>query len=151
MPLDWLESGIQFDGLFASNDLIAIGAFKALKQFRLSTPEDAAVVGFSNWNLFEMIDPPISSINQPGREMEKTACRILIKQINDKSDTQPLEQVVLDSKLVVRVSSLRKYIEVKIHYVSIVENLLVFHFSDFDFPTINDELHYLEFACYLYN
>ena len=106
--LGLLESGIQFDGLFASNDLLAIGAIKALKQFGLSIPDEVAVVGFSNWNLCEMIDPPLSSIDQPGREIGKTACRILMEQINDKSDNLHVEQVVLESKLVIRASSMRK-------------------------------------------
>ena len=99
-----LESGIKFDGLFASNDLLAIGAIKALKQFGLSIPEDVAVVGFSNWNFCDMVDPPLSSVDQPGKEMGRQAMKRLLRMIVEDEENAN-DVMVLDTALIVRKSS----------------------------------------------
>ena len=99
-----LESGAKFDGLFASNDLLAIGAIKALKQFGLSIPEDVAVVGFSNWNFCDMVDPPLSSVNQSGTEMGRRAMERLLRMIVEDEENAN-DVMILDTALIVRKSS----------------------------------------------
>lgn len=102
--LELLEGGMKIDGIFASNDLLAIGAIKALKQFGLRIPQDVAVVGFSNWNFCDMVDPPLSSVNQPGKEMGHKSMERLLKLIKDEEDTDT-DTLVLDTELIVRKSS----------------------------------------------
>ncbi len=102
--LKLLEDGIKVDGLFASNDLLAIGAIKALKQFGLSIPEDVAVVGFSNWKFCDMVDPPLSSVDQPGRKMGRVAMERLLKMIVQDEEKQN-DVTILDTKLMIRKSS----------------------------------------------
>lgn len=102
--LSLLEGGLKIDGIFASNDLLAIGAIKALKQFGLRIPEDVAVVGFSNWNFCDMVDPPLSSVDQPGKEMGRKAMLRLLKMIKDDEENQN-DVTILETKLIVRKSS----------------------------------------------
>jgi len=102
--LSLLEGGLKIDGLFASNDLLAIGAIKALKQFGLRIPEDVAVVGFSNWNFCDMVDPPLSSVDQPGKEMGRKAMERLLTMIKEDEENQN-DVTVLDTQLIVRKSS----------------------------------------------
>ena len=102
--LSLLEGGAKFDGLFASNDLLAIGAIKALKQFGLSIPQDVAVVGFSNWNFCDMVDPPLSSVNQPGTEMGRQAMKRLLRMITEDEENAN-DVMMLDTALIVRKSS----------------------------------------------
>ena len=100
-----LEKGVNFDGVFAINDLTAVGAMKALKSKGLRIPEDIAVVGFGDDStLTEMVDPPLSSVIQPGFEMGIKAAQLLLDKINGKSSsgTQTLK---LDTALRVRKSS----------------------------------------------
>ncbi len=99
-----LENGAKFDGLFASNDLLAIGAIKALKQFGLSIPNDVAVVGFSNWNFCDMVDPPLSSVDQPGSEMGRQAMKRLLRMIAEDEENAN-DVMVLDTSLIIRKSS----------------------------------------------
>jgi LacI family transcriptional regulator len=99
-----LESGAKFDGLFASNDLLAIGAIKALKQFGLSIPQDVAVVGFSNWNFCDMVDPPLSSVNQSGTAMGRRAMERLLRMIVEDEENAN-DVIILDTALIVRKSS----------------------------------------------
>ena len=96
------------DGIFANNDLTAIGAMKAAKKLGLNIPGDLAVIGFSNWQMAAMVDPPLSSVHQPGFEMGQTAARLFIDQLTKDSDHFIPEKVVLKTEVVVRESSRRK-------------------------------------------
>ncbi len=99
------------DGIFATNDPVAMGAMQAIREKGLKIPQDIAVVGFSNWLFSSMMDPPLSSVDQPGFEMGQEATRLLIRQIETKSkediDPKP-ETKVLKTKLIVRASSSKK-------------------------------------------
>lgn len=98
------------DAVFASNDPAAMGSMQAIKGAGLSIPKDVAVVGFSNWLFSSMMDPPLSSVDQPGFEMGQEAARLLIRHIDMKEDEAEIEPEtkVLKTKLIVRASSLKK-------------------------------------------
>ncbi len=99
------------DAIFANNDMLAMGAMQVIKQRGLSIPKDVALVGFSNWFFSALMDPPLSSVDQPGFEMGQEAAKLLIRQIEKKgkenADILP-ETKVLKTKLIVRASSLKK-------------------------------------------
>ncbi len=99
------------DAIFANNDLLAMGAMMALKEKGLKIPDDIAVMGFSNWFFSQLMDPPLSSVDQPGFEMGQEAARLLIRQIETKdkeqADPKP-ETKVLKTRLVIRASSQKK-------------------------------------------
>jgi LacI family transcriptional regulator len=99
------------DAIFATNDPAAMGAMQAIKEKGLKIPQDIAVVGFSNWFFSSMMDPPLSSVDQPGFEMGQEATKLLIRQIGVKSkdDTDPQpETKMLKTRLIIRESSLKK-------------------------------------------
>ncbi|MBX2954558.1 MAG: LacI family DNA-binding transcriptional regulator [Cyclobacteriaceae bacterium] len=99
------------DAIFATNDPAAMGAMQAIKEKGLKMPKDIALVGFSNWFFSALMDPPLSSVDQPGFEMGQEAAKLLIRQIEkqDKDDLEILpETKVLKTRLIVRESSLRK-------------------------------------------
>lgn len=107
-----LEGGNLPDAIFATNDPVAMGAMQAIRNKGLKIPKDIAVVGFSNWLFTSMMDPPLSSVDQPGYEMGQEATKLLIRQIEAKSkddndDPQP-ETKILKTRLVARESSLKK-------------------------------------------
>lgn len=101
----------QPEAIFASTDPLAIGAIKGIKEMGLSVPKDIAVVGFSNWQNGEYMQPTLTTVDQPGFEMGRQATKLLISQIEqkvkDKLDPMPVSKV-LDTKLIVRESSIRK-------------------------------------------
>ncbi|MEH0156781.1 LacI family DNA-binding transcriptional regulator [Limibacter armeniacum] len=104
-----LASGLKIDGIFANNDIAAIGAMKAAKKHGLRIPEDIAVVGFSDWQIASIVDPALSSVAQPGYEMGRIAAEKLLKEINaDEDEVVPSMTSTIRSELVVRDSSLRK-------------------------------------------
>ncbi|WP_040287399.1 LacI family DNA-binding transcriptional regulator [Sporosarcina koreensis] len=73
------------DGVFASNDLMAAGALKALKEAGRNVPEDVKVIGFDGIQL-EMVSPELSTIAQPNYELGKTAMDVLIGLITKQPD-----------------------------------------------------------------
>ena len=96
------------DAIFANNDPMAMGAMMAIKEKGLKIPQDVAVVGFSNWFFGELMEPSLTTVDQPGFEMGQEAARILIKQIEMKDKGEPiLETKILKTKLVIRNSSLK--------------------------------------------
>lgn len=77
------------DGIFASNDLIAIGCLKAIRSMGMKVPEDIAVIGFDGISLTDLIIPQLSTIKQPVYEMGEAAANILIKEI-ESGQKEPL-------------------------------------------------------------
>jgi LacI family transcriptional regulator len=99
------------DGVFTNNDLLGMGAMATIKSSGLKIPNDIAVVGFSDWAYSELMEPPLSSVHQPGFEMGQEATRMLIKMIELKDKRvegiRP-ESKILKTRLVARASSDRK-------------------------------------------
>ncbi|MFZ6000164.1 MAG: LacI family DNA-binding transcriptional regulator [Bacteroidota bacterium] len=99
------------DAIFCNNDPMAMGAMMAIKEKGLKIPDDVAIVGFSNWFFGEIMDPSLTTVDQPGFEMGQEAARLLIRQIEmkDKDQGEPVaETKVLKTRLIVRNSSQRK-------------------------------------------
>jgi LacI family transcriptional regulator len=100
------------DGVFANNDLLAMGAMQVIKKAGIKIPQEIAVVGFSNWIYSSMIEPPLSSVDQPGFLMGQEAAKLLIKQIEitekDEEAVIVPETKILKTKLIIRESSLKK-------------------------------------------
>lgn len=107
----FLKGSVKIDGLFANNDPMAMGAMMSIKEKGLKIPEDIAVIGFSNWFIGEMMEPSLSTIDQPGFEMGQEAARLLIRQIELKVKDQyeAVEEIkILKTRLIIRNSSLKK-------------------------------------------
>lgn len=88
--------------IFAATDDMAAGAIKAIKAAGKRVPEDYAVVGFDNIRLSTIIEPAITTIEQPKLEMGIKAMEMLFELIDGK--TLEEEQVVLEHKLIIRES-----------------------------------------------
>ncbi len=86
--------------IFASNDLCAIGAMDCLEEAGLKVPEDISLVGYDNTTLAALRHISLTSVNQPGSEMGRTAVDRLSERI-DNGRTKPLHDV-LPPSLVVR-------------------------------------------------
>src|SRR5699024_9188259 len=78
-----LDMDHEIDGIFAANDLIAIGSLKAIHSTGLNVPNDMAVIGFDGISLTSMVLPELSTIKQPVYEMGTTATNVLLNEIED--------------------------------------------------------------------
>ncbi len=95
------------DAIFAVTDIVALGVIKGLKSQGYKIPEDIGVIGFNDWYMSTVIDPPLSSVAQPSFEIGKKSAEILLNEIAViKQGLVPAYQtVVLDTELIIRESS----------------------------------------------
>lgn len=69
---------------FADNDLIAVGAMKAFKEYDYSIPGDVSIVGFDNIPLSRIVEPSLTTVHVPKQYMGEMAARRLITILNEK-------------------------------------------------------------------
>ncbi len=100
-----LEGKLPMDGIFAVNDLTAIGAMQTLQKRGIKIPNEVAVVGFSDGRLSGITDPTLTSVDQHGYEMGTMATEMLLKRITAEDSGYPYETKVLNANLIVRGSS----------------------------------------------
>lgn len=93
------------DAIFGINDTVVFAAMKEIKRRGLRIPEDIGLVGFTDEFHSTVVDPSLTSITHPTYEIGQQAARLFFKQIENQ-ETEP-EQVVLNTKLVVRKSSVK--------------------------------------------
>jgi len=93
------------DAIFAFNDPVAIGAHVYLKETGWRIPEDIALVGFSNNPVTALIEPPLTTVNQPAHEIGRTAAGLLLKQLEDNRTALTAEIRILKTDLIVRQST----------------------------------------------
>ncbi|MBD2869436.1 LacI family DNA-binding transcriptional regulator [Paenibacillus arenilitoris] len=97
--------GIPFDGLFSSNDRMAIGAMKALGAAGISIPDEVAIVGCDNIEMASMTVPALTTIHQSLRTIGTVAATKIIdllsgQEVGDKQTIIPAELIVRESSRV---------------------------------------------------
>jgi LacI family transcriptional regulator len=96
------------DAIFATSDKLTTGCLKTLKRRGLKVPDDVSVVGFSNTDIAELIDPPLTVVRQPAIEMGKAAIELLLQLIESKRPIKEFEKRILTPELQIRESSIKK-------------------------------------------
>lgn len=93
------------DAIFAITDNAAIGAIKVLHKFKVKIPEEIAVVGFSNSINSTIINPALTTVDQPGDKIGRTAVTYLINEIKNPKDEFVTKTVEIKTSLIIRDSS----------------------------------------------
>ena len=95
------------DALFATNDLMALGAVKALKEAGAVIPEDIAIVGYDDSEFGRYSIPALTSVHQPKEELAVLSCERLFYQMDKhKSGNEILKKLIsIQPVLVTRESS----------------------------------------------
>jgi len=108
--------------IVAYNDLMAIGALRAVRASDRRVPDHVSVVGFDDVDLAAFVDPPLTTIAQSTAEMGRWAVEELIRRLGRPSTSaasngesegasgsapapEPAAHVVLPVRLVIRGSS----------------------------------------------
>jgi LacI family transcriptional regulator len=89
--------------VFASNDLMAIGAVSAAASAGLAIPRDISIVGFDDIALAAYSNPPLTTVVQPKHQTGELAAQLLLQRIADPA--RPLQREILQPSLCVRQST----------------------------------------------
>lgn len=98
-----LADGVEFDAVFAHNDLSAAGAMQVIRESGRRVPDDVAVIGFDDIPLASHTEPTLTTIHQPMREMGDTAARLLMASFG--GTPLPDTPTILPTRLITRRST----------------------------------------------
>ncbi len=96
------------DGAFITNDFTAAVCMQALKSAGLHIPDDIAIVGFNNDAISKIVEPQLSTVDYPGKDMGEIAARNLINHLKGVSNIKKTKTIIVQSELIIRKSSMRK-------------------------------------------
>ncbi len=76
-----LRREIPFTAILCANDMLAVGALKALREHKLRVPRDVSLIGINDMETSRYLDPMLTTVAIPMGEMGKHAARLLINRI----------------------------------------------------------------------
>jgi LacI family transcriptional regulator len=96
--------------IFAGNDLLAIGVLRAAADLGLKVPDQLAICGFDDIEAASFVNPRLTTIRIPKKEIAESAVRTLIEHIasfkpGGETPALPLKIQYLETSLIVREST----------------------------------------------
>lgn len=79
-----LGRGIPFTAIACGNDLIAMGALKAIGEHKMRVPRDISLVGFDDVYLSTILEPRLTTVRQPAYEIGMYSVHMLMSRIEKK-------------------------------------------------------------------
>ncbi len=95
--------------LFASSDLITLGALKAIDEERLNIPGDISLLSFDDFDFAPYLKCPLTVVRQPKEMMGEVAVKLLVEQLSNSAADN--KRVVLKPRLIVRESTAALIVE----------------------------------------
>ncbi|MFC4585239.1 LacI family DNA-binding transcriptional regulator [Sphaerisporangium corydalis] len=96
-----LDDDPALDAVFAANDLMAVGALRALREAGRRVPEDVAVVGFDDIEAALYTAPPLTTVHSPMEDQAAATARLLLGLF----EGEPGHPVIMPHRLVIRESA----------------------------------------------
>lgn len=87
--------------IVCANDQMAIGVLHALTGAGFAVPEDVAVVGFDDIPVASYLNPPLTTVRQPSRQLGAAAVEAVVSLVEGRGTDR---EVVLPTELIVRAS-----------------------------------------------
>jgi DNA-binding LacI/PurR family transcriptional regulator len=91
------------DGVFAANDLMALGAVHVLRDRGRRVPQDVAVIGFDDSRAALASRPQLTTVRQPVEDMAAEMARLLLARI--ERPTRSVTSTIVEPELVLRQSA----------------------------------------------
>lgn len=93
------------EAVFAASDKITTGCLRYLKSQKVKVPEQLGLIGFSNTDLTELLNPPLSVIRQPAFEMGEAAMELMLSLLHSKRPQSKFETRIQSTSLIIRSST----------------------------------------------
>jgi LacI family transcriptional regulator len=88
--------------VFVANNLMTLGAFRAVHEAGLRIPGEVAIVGFDDMPWATSLNPPLTAVSQPAEDIGSSAAELLLDRI--ARPDRPIRHLILETRLVVRAS-----------------------------------------------
>ncbi len=98
-----LDENVEFTALIAVNDLMALGAISAIREYGIKVPGDISVVGFDDIDMSKLYEPQLTTVRVPKSRMGCIAMKMLLNQIKHKRK----ENYMLETELIIRKSTMK--------------------------------------------
>ncbi|WP_187759868.1 LacI family DNA-binding transcriptional regulator [Thiospirochaeta perfilievii] len=99
-----LDRNLGITAVFAVNDMMAIGAAKAVLTKGLDVPGDISIVGYDGLDYGKYFNPSLTTVKQPNADFVRSSCDILLGIIERNSKTR---HIVLETRFIERESCKR--------------------------------------------
>jgi LacI family transcriptional regulator len=93
------------DAIFIASDRLTISCMHILKKLGLKIPHDIGIAGFTNSDVAELFDPPLTVVRQPAFQIGQMATEMLIKTIESKWPIEDFITEQVETELIIRSSS----------------------------------------------
>jgi LacI family transcriptional regulator len=80
-----LSRGKAFTALACTGDVIAVGALLEARARGIDVPADLSITGFHDLDLSSQMEPPLTTVQVPIRDMGETAVKLLLATLNGTS------------------------------------------------------------------
>jgi DNA-binding LacI/PurR family transcriptional regulator len=95
------------DAIIGLGDKLTTSCLRVFQAKKIKVPEHIGLIGFSNSEVSELLNPSLSIIRQPAFNMGETATDLLIGLIESKRPTKEFDKKVFETELIVRSSTTR--------------------------------------------
>ncbi|QEC74799.1 LacI family DNA-binding transcriptional regulator [Mucilaginibacter ginsenosidivorax] len=93
------------EAVFIGSDRLTINCMSILKKLGVKVPDDLALAGFTNSEVVDLFDPPLTVVRQPAFQIGQKATELLIKTIESKWPVEDFTTERVDTLLIERLSS----------------------------------------------
>jgi DNA-binding LacI/PurR family transcriptional regulator len=100
--LEMLTAKNRPSALFIANEMMTLGALRAVRELGLSMPADLAVIGFDDTPWARLLDPPLTVVAQPAYDLGRLAAEALLRRLDEPD--RHVSTVLLAPQFLVRAS-----------------------------------------------
>ena len=90
--------------VFVCNDIMAIGALRAIKRAQMQVPADLSIIGFDNIPITSATSPALTTVAQPITELGVRSMNLLLSRIRNTRPSGDYERIILETELTIRDS-----------------------------------------------
>ncbi len=100
-----LDANPRLTAIAASNDLLALGAYRVLEARGLTCPRDVSIAGHNDMPLVDMVEPGLTTVRIGHAEMGRAAAQLLLAEVGERRSACVTQ--LTTAELIIRASTAR--------------------------------------------
>jgi len=98
--------------IFACSDVVACGVYRLFGELGMKIPSDVAVVGYGDLSIDQLVEPPMTTVDQSPRTMGRMAAQLVIDKLRGNRLVDEVSNLVVPTRMVARHSCGVRYSQV---------------------------------------